>query len=457
VRLVDRLAGRERSVGTFDVNWYLSKLSQNPFAAGGSLGRTMSGSPKVEIDNNFVAFVDQLHRQSGPISSAVAARALVMSQLRFKFRSVRDGDAGRLFGTQALAPLERPGTVDRPTLLYGVEQHNSYAGNAYVRRDLSGRLHLLRPDWVSTFIGSDEQPEWDGTALHWPSDATIIAYGYTPGGASSGGPLTMFNRSEIAHWMPEPDPTAPWRGLSWVQSVIVDALLDRQATDHQSEFFKNAATPQIVFTMPPELTPVQVKEYAELMNAEHAGAANAYKNLYIGGGADVKVVGADLAALSLRDMQGGFETRVAVRARIPAAILGVREGLAGSALNSGNYGAARRMWTDGWFAPAADSLASCFERIVDLPGADAELTYDASKVMMLQEDRKDEAEIQGKQAGTIRQLVEAGFSPESAKQATITGDFTRLEHTGLYSVQLQSADKQAESQAAANEEGSDAS
>ena len=64
--------------------------------------------------------------------------------------------------------------------------------------------------------------------------------------------------------------------------------------------------------------------------------------------------------------KGGFETRVAARSRVPAAVLGIREGMQGSALNAGNYGATRRMWADGWFSPTVDGLCEAFERIFRL-------------------------------------------------------------------------------------------
>jgi hypothetical protein len=40
-------------------------------------------------------------------------------------------------------------------------------------------------------------------------------------------------------------------------------------------------------------------------------------------------------------------------------------------------------------------------------------------------------------AATLRNLVDAGFTADSAVTAVETGDFTSLEHSGLFSVQLQ--------------------
>jgi hypothetical protein len=78
------------------------------------------------------------------------------------------------------------------------------------------------------------------------------------------------------------------------------------------------------------------------------------------------------------------------------------------------------------------------ERILALPvGTPAELSFDQSQIMFLQEDRKDEAEIRATQASSMRQLVEAGFEPSTVTKFIATGDTTVLQHTGVFSVQLQ--------------------
>jgi hypothetical protein len=57
--------------------------------------------------------------------------------------------------------------------------------------------------------------------------------------------------------------------------------------------------------------------------------------------------------------------------------------------------------------------------------------------MFLQEDRKDEAEVQERQSTTIRNLIDGGFEPGSVVEAVRAGDWSRLKHTGNLSVQLQ--------------------
>ena len=401
---------------------YMNYLGRQ-YALGGSYGTSPEAS--------FVGYVRDVAERNGVVSAAVTARALLVSQVRFTWRNNRTSPTpGRTFGDRSLSILERPGPVTRSELLYLAEEDASYSGNWYALRR-GDRLHRLRPDWVTVIMGSDSEP--DG----WiPPDAEIIGYGYRNPNGGKSARVEVFLPDEIIHWKPEPHPLEWWRGQSWITSIVQEIRNDAQATDHTSKFFEHAATPNLVFSMDPTLTPEQVQAFADLTNQQHAGSRNAFKNMFLGGGADVKVVGSENAALGLKDIQGGYETRISARSRVPAVVLGIREGLGGSALNSGNYAVARRLWADGWFSPAVSGLCSSVERVMR-PADDAELWYDPSEVLFLQEDQKDEAEIQEKQAQAIRQYTDAGFLPESIIEAITSGDLTRLKHSGLFSVQLQ--------------------
>lgn len=396
------------------------------------LGRQyMAGSYGSTPEATFVGFVRDVGERNGIVSAAVAARALLMSQVRFTWRNNRlSSTPGRLFGDRHLAILERPGPVTRPELLHLAEQDVSYAGNWYaVRAD--DQLRRLRPDGVKVLLGSDSGPV-DG----WlPSDAQIIGYTYREPGKSNAR-VEGFLPDEIIHWKPEPHPLDWWRGQSWVTSVLQEIRNDGQATSHTSKFFEHAGTPNLVFTMDPTLTPDQVQEFADSANRLHAGSRNAYRNMFLGGGSDVKVVGSENAALGLKDIQGGYEARIASRSRVPAVVLGIREGMAGSALNSGNYSQTRRLWADGWFTPTAQSLCAAIERVMQ-PAPDAELWFDPAEVLFLQEDEKDNAEIQVAKAQAIRTLTDAGYEGASIIEAIETNNFASLKHSGLYSVQLQ--------------------
>ena len=394
--------------------------------------QTMKGTAREAAPKNFQTSVSQLHRRNGVISGAVTARALLVSQLYFQWRSEIDG---AMFGNANLAPLERPGPLSRSQLLWRVEQDISYAGNAYVRRMANGTLRRLRPDWVSIMLASDESP---ADVAHG-ADVVPVGYVYQPAHDS---PAKILGLSEVAHLAPEPDPTAHYRGESWVSSVVREILTDLQATDHLDQYFQNAATANMIVKPPQNVaTKAQFDEWVEAFDAGLQGPAGKWRNIYLGGGADAQVVGASLADLDMRNLQGGLETRVSVRSRVPAVVLGIREGLGGSALNSGNYASTRRMWADGWFHGYASSLCASLERIVARPQA-AELTFDPERILFLQEDAKDAADIMAVKATALQALDSAGYQADAAVTALANGNIAALlgGHDGLQSVQRQPVD-----------------
>jgi hypothetical protein len=169
------------------------------------------------------------------------------------------------------------------------------------------------------------------------------------------------------------------------------------------------------------------------MNEASVGPANAYKTLYTGGGADVRVVGADMHQLDFRATQGAGETRIAAAGGVPPIVVGLSEGLAAATYS--NYGQARRAFADMFLRSQWRSLCGAIAPLVDVP-ADSTLWYDSRDVAFLREDVKDLAEVQSINAATINGLIASGHTPESSKLAVLAEDFSLLVHTGMVSVQL---------------------
>jgi hypothetical protein len=394
-----------------------------------------TGSKQEEIAPGLGPYVQAL-LSSPPAFAAQQVRALLLEQARFVWRGNRlNRNPGKLFGNADLGILEKPwpgGSTGE--LLSRMEWHAGPVGNAYVHRR-GNRLRLLRPDWVTIIIGSDRSPESPG----WALDGEVVGYLYRPGGGNGGrneSNAEMLLPETVAHWAPIPDPMATYRGMSWMTSIVREIQSDSAATDHKIKFFENGATPQMVFSLDPSVTPEQMREFKQATESAINGIGNAYKNLYLGGGADVTVVGSDLQQIDFTKVQGMTENRIAVASRIPAAMLGIKEGLSGSTLNSGNFGATRRMLADTWFYPTLQSMCSSLAHLLPMPN-DADLWYD-DDIPFLREDAKDAAEITRTNAGAIRQLIDAGFTPSSAVSSVMGNDLALLEHTGMFSVQLHS-------------------
>jgi hypothetical protein len=432
MRLLDALSGR---TGTnpptveqrFGMDEYVQMLFDgNRYIVG------PSGSRADEVSADLTGRVSRIHERHGVVAAAVAARALLLSQVRFRWRRVD----GSLYGDRSLLPLERPGSMTRPEMLTRAEIDVSYGGTSFIVLR-GGELFRLNPDKTQFVLASDSDPTWSGDTLIAPFDTRVVGLLFNAVKNGTSGPTEAFGPGEFAVWAPEPDPIYPWRGTSWVSSVMREILIDGQVTEHEGKFFEKATTPGLVFMMDPSRTPDEIKAYSDIVNSKFAGVANSYKNMFLGGATDVKVVGSKLVDLGLSELQGTFENRVAVRSRIPAVVLGTKESLSGSSLNAGNYSAARRMLADGWFSPTVDNLCAALESIVPPPGDGTELGHDPSRVLFMQEDQKDAADITQTNSVAMRQLVEAGFDPITVVEAVTTGDMTKLKHTGNVSVQLQ--------------------
>lgn len=383
-----------------------------------------------EDPEGFEQAAMRLVKANPVIFAAASVRMSVFAQTRFVWRRRSQGKVVDQFGDQNLSLLERPwrGATTRD-LLVRMELHNTVAGNAFVRRG-RGRLHLMRPDWTSIVLGSNLEPDDPGLA----EDAEVLGYVYQPPGSGRRG--RVYLPEEVAHYAPTPDPEANYRGMSWISAAIDDAGADEATTRHKDLFFKNAATPNMMVTFDPKLTRDQVADFKELMEEDHRGLWNAYKTLYLGGGADAKVVGKDLAQADLSKVQGKGETRIAMASGVHPVVLGASEGLSGSSLNAGNYNSAKRAFSDIRLQDLWQAAAGALEGIVGDPGPGVELWFDRSDVPYLQDDLKDTAEIQARQASAIRTFVDGGYTPDSAVAAVTNEDMSLLEHTGLFSVQL---------------------
>lgn len=374
---------------------------------------------------------------NGPLFALMLARMQVFSQARFQWTRFVRGEPTDLFGSSDLRVLEQPwpgGTT--ADLLARMEQDVTGAGNAYIRRLRrirfgEDRLVRLRPDWVVTIMGSREDA---GNPVE-AGDVELLGYAYTPMG-DRGGRMVLLEPNEVAHYAPIPDPNAVFTGMSWVTPVIRDVFGDNAATVHKDRFFRNAATPNLAIKFDPQVTMKAVKEFKELAEAEHKGAWNAYKTIYLGGGADPVPIGKDFQQLDFAVTQGKGESRLASAAGVPPSWVGFSEGLQGSALNAGNFTAARRRFGDGTMQHLWSNASASLQPILDVPDR-ASLWFVTRGIPFLHMDAKDAAEVQSQEAQTITALVRDGFTADSAIAAVQNQDWSLLQHTGRLSVQLQ--------------------
>lgn len=382
------------------------------------------------VPSGGMADLNALQASENPIVAAcINTRLLVFSEVRFAFQRWSAGRPGELYGTPNLSILERPWPgATTGDLLARMEVDASIYGNSYWVVQ-NGELIRLDPSRVIIASADVVDPITD-----LPYGRRLVGYSYVNDRHEE---IAFFTPDLVAHYKPLADPRHPFRGASWLTSVLADATADDEMTTYKHAFLANAATPNLVVKFEPGVSEDAFKKFKERLESGHRGAHQGFKTLYLGAGADVKTIGSTLDQLNFKAVQGAGETRIAAAAGVPASILGISEGLAGSALNAGNYTAARRRFADGTMRPLWRAAAAALQTLVPPPDGGSRLWYDDRDVSFLQEDVLDAAEIRGKDAATMRTLVDGGFDPQSVIDAVTTGDMNRLTHTGTLSVQLQ--------------------
>lgn len=437
-KLLDRIKGRKAGA--------LKSWSEPPFWSLDDLRSPFFGSwgpsDRERIENDFPGYVEGAYKRNGAVFACLAARQMVFCEARFLWTRFSNGRRGDLFFGTELEILETPwpgGTTG--DLLAHMIQDADLAGNAYLTladddghygaaaRGPTRRVVRMRPDQVDMVLGSKSGDLQD-------LDTKIVLYEYKPTGSDH---TVQLLPTEVAHFSPIPDPVARFRGMSWLTPILREIESDTAATLHKKNFFDHAAVPNIAVKFDRDTSEEDFDEFVAKFKENHQGAMNAYKTLFLMGGADVTPLTMDFRALDFANIVGKGESRIAAAAGVPASWIGFSESLHGSGLNSqGVYAAARRRFADGTMRPLWRMAAATLQQFLT-PPAGARLWYDDRDIAFLREDSKDRAQIFQTEMAVISQGIMAGFEPEAVVAAARDYDVTELlgNHTGLVSVQMQ--------------------
>lgn len=425
------------------------RMDQNEWAAlaeyfnfgGNSYPITMGsteGQASESIDSDFDAYVRQGVKQSGVVFSALKLRVSIFTEARFQFQRMSSGRPGDLFGTPALGVLENPWLNGQTAdLLARAIQDTDIGGNFYAVQEGLGTpqsphtLRRLRPDWVDILLSNPPDQA---------VSADIIGYCYRPGGTLNRDLWEMYpidgSNGIVVHWAPFPDPQAQYRGMSLMTSVLTEITSDKAAIDHKQKFFETAATPPIAISFKDTVSAEQFKDFRREFRSAHAGVRNAYEPLFLGGGADVKVLGATLMQTDFSKTAGHGEARILAALGVHPLLVGLSEEQVRTALSVSNLQAAKNLLIDAHMRPAWRSFSQALSVLFPTM-RNARLWYDDRDIAFLREDRQAAAEVKAAEATTIGGLINNGFTPDSVILAMVNSDWRLLEHTGLVSVQLQ--------------------
>jgi hypothetical protein len=400
------------------------------------------------IAPNFMGFVQRAYRDAPIVFGAIANRMHLFRQARFQFRRWDGGRPSDLFGDPSLGIVEHPWPgATTSTMLALAEVTNACAGNFFMRRD-GDRFRVMRPDWTRIVLGSMEDESVGPLDL----SADLIGYAYEDGGPMSGKDPVFLAPEEVVHYMPTPDPETPWRGMAWLSPIVEELAADKEMTRHKRAYLKEGATPNLGVVLDPDKLNIKttgdfkewVKTFDETRRLMVGG--NPYKTLFTVGGADPKILGANLDQIDFAAVQGSGEVRIAVAAMVHPAILAIEAGLKGSALNAGNFEAAFRQFANGTIRPLWGEFAGALERVIGKPAdqsgrpqPNVQIWYDDRYIPALQEDIKKQADTLNTDAATASTFYMAGWDPDSIIDAIARNDITLLKgkHSGRPSVQTQ--------------------
>lgn len=356
---------------------------------------------------------------NGVVYGIFRTRADLFAQARFVWKRYGTGSrptAADVFTDGGLSLLDHPAAI-----LERCELDVACTGASYWTLD-GGELRSLPAEHCTIVSGSDRHP--DDPAVAW--DSRKVGLIYQPPGTEP----DVFTWDEIGAYIPEADPMARWRGISWLRPAMEDVHSDNGARRFLSKFFDNSATPNSVVTFPPEVMRETVEAFRDVFLQKHSGVDRAFRTAFLGGGADLKVVGSTLKDLDSEAVRTQVHKDIAAAAGVPIVAAGIEQG------TYANSKEANRALADRKVRYLWSRAIDAFRPLLPAP-ANGELWIDVSGIAALQADALDDAQVMAQQAMTMRTLVDGGFVPASVIEAVTTGDMSRLQHSGLLSVQTQ--------------------
>lgn len=414
-RLLRRMAVDDAWEGTFSGAYQVPSVDQ--------YGRGREGAPPA-----IVRSAREAYECNGVVFACIAARMALLSEARFRLQSTADM---HLFGNAGLSILEYPWPNATSGELWArMELGDSSAGNAYIRRaepedGTEALLTVMRPDCVT--IVSEEARDTAGRTFRRP-------VGYVedlrPLGITDREPQ-FYTTAEVAHYSPNPDPSASFKGMSWLTPVLREIGADQAMTTYKTEHLRSGAQLGIVVKYAQKLQPATIDALRERIQARYGGPANSGKTLVLDQGGDVAVAGSTLEQLQFTALQGATETRIAAAAQVPAEVIG----LDGPRSASGNYELAVRRFADLWARPHWRAGCAVLQHLVQLVNPDGSespvtapqrLWFDVSEIAALREGELARAQAYLVKTQGLAASVTAGYTRDSAVKAADSGDLTQL-------------------------------
>ena len=416
-RLIDRVLPARTEARSFPPAWLASQI-QDALRYGGNtyLAGSTSYGPQITTGTGGAA---EALASNGIAYGIYRQRVDLFAQGRFRYR--RFGNPrptlADSFSDASLARLQ-----PERALLEAAEMSVATAGAGYWVDD-GPLLRRLPAEHCTIVLGSERHPK--DPHLAW--DARKEGLIYHPAGSALDPEVWLWD--EVYPYIPETDPANPWRGISWLRPAMEDIESDNGARRYLTKFFQNHATPNTAVVFPPEVLKETVEAFRDLFLQKHAGVERSFRTAFLGGGADIKVIGASLKDLDTADVRRQVHKDIAAAAGVPIVAAGIEQG------TYANSKEAKRALADSKVRYLWASVAESFAPAVRVP-AGAELYVETAHIAALQADALDDAQVLAVQAQTMRTLGDGGWDKASVVAAVTKGDLSTIKDTGLVPVQL---------------------
>jgi hypothetical protein len=385
-------------------------------ASGAAVLTTSYGSPDREaVLPQFTAWAQKAHASNSPVFAAFLIRMMLLAEARLCFQALDDK---HLYGNTDLSLLEHPWGPESTTgdLLARMEQDAGLTGQAYIWAPPGeDRLVRLRPDWttiISEIVHADGGGQYRRKVGYWMEP---------PKGITGQGQGQFYPAAEVCHWAPIPDPSADFRGMSWLTPVMRDIAGDDGLTQYKIKYLQNSASPNLLIKYAAKLQDATVDKIRERMAARHGGVDNAFKTLVLDQGADVTVIGNSLAQMDFSNVAAAGTERILAASMVPGVLVGL-EPLRGAGKG---YQESKHKLADLWARPQWRSVCGALGQLITVP-AGARLWFDTADIAALQDGAMERGQTALVNMQAVLTGTQAGYTRESVTIAVTSGDITKL-------------------------------
>jgi hypothetical protein len=340
---------------------------------------------------------------------------MLLAEARLCFQALDDK---HLYGNTDLSLLEHPWGPESTTgdLLARMEQDAGLTGNAYIWAPPGeGRLVRLRPDWttiISEHVAVDGGGSYRRKVGYWTEP---------PKGITGQGQGQYAPAAEVCHWAPICDPSADFRGMSWLTPIVRDIAGDDGLTQYKIRYLQNSASPNLLIKYAAKLQDATVDRIRERMAARHGGVDNAFKTLVLDQGADVTVIGNSLAQMDFANVGAAGTERILAASMVPGVLVGL-EPLRGAGKG---YAESKHKLADLWARPQWRSVCGALGQLITVP-AGARLWFDTADIAALQDGAMERGQTALVNMQAVLTGTQAGYTRESVTIAVTSGDITKL-------------------------------